>query len=298
MGSQTVAVIGVPSSAGARRRGQERAPEVLRSAGLLERLASAGIECQDFGDLAMVRYEYDRDHPKCQNLGLVTAVARQVADRVEAALKECPKLLVIGGDCTLTLGVLAGLSRHVHDPGLMYFDGDIDMNTPEDTPSGVLDGMVLAHATGRHVNELSRIGSSECLVPDERIVVFGFNVDAGSIDPGELERFEESPMLRFPASHVREGASESAGLALGKLEERAEAFLLHFDVDALDHAEFPAADVGHPHGISVADAVTALRVFWSSPRCVGLVVTEFNPEDDPDGVYAERLADALIEAMR
>jgi len=40
-------IIGVPSSIGARNRGQERAPVVLREAGLVERLREAGNDVTD-----------------------------------------------------------------------------------------------------------------------------------------------------------------------------------------------------------------------------------------------------------
>jgi arginase family enzyme len=64
----------------------------------------------------------------------------------------------------LTLGVLAGLTRQIPNLGLIYFDGDIDMNTSDDSPSGILDGMGLAHLTGHATNELSRIGLSQPLL--------------------------------------------------------------------------------------------------------------------------------------
>ncbi|HET6266845.1 MAG TPA: arginase family protein [Acidobacteriota bacterium] len=294
---QKVAVIGVPSSAGARNQGQERGPEALRKTGLLERLAGRGIDCIDFGDLPMVRYQRDQDHPKCQNLALVSATARQVADRVERATQRGHKLLVIGGDCTLTLGVLAGLSRKIPNLGLIYFDGDIDMNTSEDTPSGILDGMGLAHLTGHVKNELSGIGLSQPLMPEDRIVVFGYNVDSGFIDPAEKLRFDESAIVKFSANQIRNSIREQATSARDLLGQKVTSYLVHFDVDVVDESDFPAADVPHKQGIPLKTATAALQTFWSTPECAGLVVTEYNPNRDPEGVCANRLGDAILESI-
>jgi arginase family enzyme len=40
------------------------------------------------------------------------------------------RVIVLGGDCTITLGVLAGLQRAEPDAGLVYFDGDADLGRP------------------------------------------------------------------------------------------------------------------------------------------------------------------------
>ncbi len=77
-----LALIGVPSSAGARQTGQEGAPAALRAAGLLERLRVKGLDVADLGDLPSVSYSPDPEHPRQQNLALVVDVAQQAADRV------------------------------------------------------------------------------------------------------------------------------------------------------------------------------------------------------------------------
>ncbi|MEE9591974.1 MAG: arginase family protein, partial [Thermoplasmata archaeon] len=170
-----LALIGVPSSAGARRRGQEGAPAALRAAGLLERLREEGLDVADLGDLPSVSFRPDTEHPRQQNLALVVGVARQVADRVDQALAGQRLPLVLGGDCSLSLGVIAALLRNPLRLGLLYFDGDLDLNTPETTPSGVFDGMVMAHILGRGTPQLAGIGPRRPLLSEEDIALFGYN---------------------------------------------------------------------------------------------------------------------------
>lgn len=147
-----VAVIGVPSSAGAHNPGQELAPQWLRRAGLIERLNTACSEVVDLGDLPKVSFRPDPGNPRQQNLDRVCRVAQQTAERVSQALALGAKFLVIGGDCTITLGVLAAVLRQSASVGMLYFDGDIDLNTPADSPSGIFDGMGMAHILGEGGN--------------------------------------------------------------------------------------------------------------------------------------------------
>ncbi len=50
MSSTQLAIVGVPSSAGARRVGQEEAPSALRAAGLVSSLTELGFDVNDHGD--------------------------------------------------------------------------------------------------------------------------------------------------------------------------------------------------------------------------------------------------------
>jgi arginase len=101
---RTLAVIGVPSSAGAHAPGQERAPEAFRRAGLLELLIRRGITVDDRGDLAKARWHPDRANPHAQRAEQVAEVARSVAGAVASSLLRNDAILVLGGDCTIEVG--------------------------------------------------------------------------------------------------------------------------------------------------------------------------------------------------
>lgn len=292
-----IAVIGVPSSAGARRTGQERAPQSFRRAGFIKRLRSVGLHVVDFGDLPRISFHPDAQNPKQQNLALVCDVARRVADQVYRAAQDQTKPIVLGGDCTITLGVLAGLVRHSANLGLMYFDGDVDLNTPSTTNTGILDGMGMAHIIGKGSDELTRIGPRYPLMPEENIILFGYNPDAGWIDPAETQLLEQCSMVKYPLTRIRGKAEEASREALAQLEDKVELFVVHFDVDAIDFHDFPVADLPHYHGVSLSEAMGILKVFVSSSKLAGLVITEFNADRDPDGTLAQRFVDGVAKAL-
>jgi arginase len=292
-----VALIGVPSSAGARQIGQEQAPKYLRDAGLVQRLVSRGIDVIDLGDLTEVCFRPDAENPRSQNIALVLNVLEGVADSVDKAVTRRAWPLVIGGDCSISIGVIAALTKHFVDLGLAYIDGDVDLNTPETTHSGILDGMVMAHILGRGVDQLTKFGARYPLLEEQDIALFGYSVQAGGIDPAEIDLLRESRMAKFPFEEVTADAHATAIRALHGLEKKVKHLLVHFDVDVIHYDEFPAVDVGHRPGLTLAQAKEAVSVFTRSEKAVGLVVAEFNAARDTDGAMAEALIDIIAEAI-
>src|SRR5438552_5907241 len=213
-----IGLIGVPTSAGAHGPGQEKAPSALRKAGLIGALRTAGLELEDLGDLPVARFQPDRANRKQQSASRVTKVAGQVADAVGRAVERDVVPLVIGGDCTITLGVIAGLLRRQSDLGLMYFDGDADLTTPETTHSGIFDSMGVAHLIGEGAPELAHIGPRYPLLPQDRIALFGFH--PYEIEPAEAGLLERSAMLRYPVTSLDDRPVDFAPEALARLEER------------------------------------------------------------------------------
>jgi arginase len=291
-----VGLIGVPSSAGAHGPGQEKAPAALRKAGLVGALRETGLELEDLGDLAVTRFQPDPANRKRQSQSRVIKVARQVADVVASAVERELVPLVLGGDCTITLGVIAGLLRHQPDLGLLYFDGDADLTTPDTTHSGIFDSMGVSHLVGEGDPELAHLGPRFPLLPQDRIALFGFH--PYEIEPDEARRLEKSAMLQFPVTSMDDRPVEIAAEARAHLEQRSRAIAVHFDVDVMDSAEMPLSNWPHYDALSLGETMRCLSVFVGSPRLAALVVTEINPDHDPDGLLVRQFVDAFAGALR
>jgi len=297
--TRTIGLIGVPSSAGAHWPGQEKAPQYLRRAGLVERLEASGALVVDHGDLPVVRFWPDRSHPNQQNLARVVDIATRTANQVEAVVRGQEIPLVVGGDCTIALGVITGFLRHGIDLGLMYFDGHIDLNTPATSMSGILDSMGMAHLIGVAgvAEALSHIGPSFPLLSRDKIVAFGYN--PAEMNEVEHEVLARHPMLTYPLAHVQGKAKDAAAEALMQLEGRAERFVVHFDVDVIDFVDFPIADVPQINaGLTFQDALACLEVFVSSPQFAGLTIAEINPDHaDEEGTLLTTLVNSLVNVF-
>ena len=185
-----IALIGAPSSAAGFAPGTEKAPAALRAAGLIERLQSAGYEVTDYGDCAPRLFADDEEHRRARNLAEIVAGLNDLKTRAELAVKTGALVLVIGGDCAQVIGLLTGARRYHKHVNLLWFDRDADLNTPASTPSGRIDGMVVAHIIGKGAPELVRFWGEPPLVREPDVTLFGLE----RLDPPEQDFLARSPM--------------------------------------------------------------------------------------------------------
>lgn len=289
-----MAVFGVPTGAGGRSQGIARAPLVLREEGLLQALRAAGPRVVNLSDLSLFPFKEDPEHPRCRNTELAACAARAAADETTRALGE-GFTLVLGGDCSLLAGTLGGARKALgQDVGLVVLDADADLNTPETTPSGFLDGMALALALGRGAAELATAGGPSPAVRPEHVALLGYR----ALDPGEREALGDLG-LALPAKAARQlGMRTSAALALDAVENADGPILVHLDVDVIGPGEMPAKDVLTPgEGLSLAEASDLLAALLASPRVVALELAEYNPDLDPERACARRLVELLARAV-
>lgn len=284
--------IGVPTSAGAYGVGLEHAPRVLRECGLVDRIE---VDVIDVGDLPSTPFRPDARNRRSQNIRTVVEVAQTVREVVNEVLLEGDVSLVIGGDCTITLGVVAAAISAMPDTSLAYFDGDVDMSTPETTRSGVLDAMGVGHLLNVDGADprLAGLGPGTPLIAGEKLALIGFEVDDLSEEYETL--LEERGVGRFPASDLRDDLAAT----LVQIDEflGAGPRIVHFDVDAVDSIEWPLAEFPHFNtGVSVATASEILKHLCATPRLAALVVTEANPRRDPNCVYLPQLARLIADA--
>jgi arginase len=294
MGAFKMAVLGVPSAAGARSEGVARGAAALREAGLLEALASLGARVVNLSDLSLFPYREDPDHPHARNAATVRCAIEAVADEMGRALRE-GFTLVLGGDCTLAAGVAAGMKRALQGPvGLVYIDANADLNTPETSPSGFLNGMALSLALGDGPRELLEACGGEPPVRPREAVLLGYR----ETDPGEIPRLA-SLGAAIAASEVRrEGMAGTVARAL-EVFPAGVPILVHLDVDAIDPREMPSKDSLTPGpGLTFAEAEALLEGLVRSPRVAALYLAEFHPGKDPDGAVAARLVGLLSSALR
>ena len=289
-----IALIGAPSSAAAFSLGSEKAPAALRAAGIVERLQSAGYEVIDHGDCAPRLFADDEEHRRARNLGEIVAGLNDLKLRAELAVKSGALVLVLGGDCAQVIGLLAAARRYHHHLSLLWFDRDADLNTPASTPSGRIDGMVVAHILGKGAPELVRFWGEPPLVREPDITLFGLE----RLDPPEQEYLVKSPVRHYHASDIQlKGGARAAEEALSHMHAEAHDFVLHLDTDAIAQEDFPAVNVPGSGGLRFEDVRAALTEFAKHKNLLGLDIAQYNPEKDPDGSAAKKLVDLITEVL-
>jgi arginase len=276
----------------------------MRRAGLLRLLEEGGLAVRDHGDLPLSRWQPDPTTRSPQNLAAVVEVATSVADAVEEILRGGEVPLVVGGDCTITVGVVAGMLRAGVDPSLLYVDGGVDLYVPGTQRAGHMDSMGVAHLLGEpgSAPELAGIGPRMPMLGPLHVVFFGQS--AVSVRPAEDPRdvegvvFAKHPFRSYPYEVVTGRAPAAASEARAAIELDERPFLVHLDVDVLDFLDCPLADQPEDRGLLLDEAMACLAVFTGSPRFGGLVITEINPDHaDIEGATVRRFAEGVAGAL-
>jgi arginase len=296
---RAVGVIGVPTSAGAFAPGQEQAPHALREAGLVALLRDGGVDVSDYGDCETWRWRPDRERPRAQNLGKVIEIVDDTAARVTEACLAGEISLVLGGDCTVGIGTVAGHVERSERVGLVYFDLHADLNIPTSVLPGTLDWMGVAHMLGVEGAErqLVEVGTRDPLLSPEQVVLFGWGPEQAR--PEEREAIERLELETMPVDGLRSDPTGEASRALGSLTSRVDRVLVHFDVDVVDFTDTPLSEnPGRNEGIAYEQAAAALAVLLASPALAGVTVTELNPNHVEEGAGSiDRLARDLAAGL-
>jgi arginase len=294
-----ISIVGVPSSAASYAAGQDLAPAALRAAGLAERLIAAGLGVRDEGDLPHQPWKPDREHPLAQNVGQATESLQELAARLGPLLERGDFALVLGGNCTIALGIMAALRRlEAGTPGLLYLDRHYDLNTPATTMDGALDWMGLAHALALPgcVDTLADAFGSRPLLEPHQVAWVG-------VDPQPATDWEraQAAELGLHVSTSEALAADPAGAAAAALDHLpAGPLAVHIDVDVLDFIDAPLAENTDCRnaGPTLGQAEEALAAAVRDPRVRTLSVGELNPTrcaGDPGAL--PRFADTIARVL-
>jgi arginase len=295
--SDRLVIIGAPSSAGAYAPGQEKAPAALRAAGLLEFLSAGGITVDDLGDISGFRWRADKANPRAMDANVAAAVAKATAEQVASALAADGAVLVLGGDCTVELGTVAGALRGTPSVGVVYIDLDTDLNTPESTRDGALDWMGVAHMLGVEgtVPELAELGPRVPMLRSEQVLFFAND----NVEPFERRVIEQLGIAEVRLAEVAADPSSAAEAVATGWARKFDRLLVHLDLDVLDFVDMPLAENNRRNaGLQFDQLMAALRTLLCAPNWSVLTVCELNPDHgESDGSTVRTSAGALADAL-
>jgi arginase family enzyme len=204
-------IVQAPSHLGLRAAGVEGLPEALLAAGLAERV----------GARRGTRLAPPAFHPSIDaGTGLLNPHglgdhASRLADAVGVVLDEGAFPIVLGGDCTILLGITLALRRRGRF-GLLFLDGHADFYQPEAEPTGEAASMELALVTGRGPELVTDLEGRRPLLGDEDVVVVGFRDADHAAAEGSRPLAPSIHAINLPSVRER-GAGRAAGDALAHL---------------------------------------------------------------------------------
>ncbi|WP_329171692.1 arginase family protein [Streptomyces decoyicus] len=262
----------------------------LREQGLLRRLGAL-----EGGVVVPPRYDRGewREGDGVFHATALAAYTGKLATRVERHVRSGDFPVVLGGDCSILLGVVLAL-RRLGRYGVAYLDGHGDFRHPGNVavsgPVGAAAGEGLAQITGRGQADLTDIEGLRPYVRDEDLRALGLRdadedqaeltaLGIGHVPVGEIRR-------RGPEAVARDVLTHFSSLPL-------DGFWIHLDADVLDPSVMPAVDSPDPGGLLTDELRALLGPLAASPRCVGVNVTIYDPDRDPEGTGAVLLAGLL-----
>ncbi len=278
-----------PIDSSGRDRGEAKAPEALRAAGL-----DAIETVSDRGELE-ARIADPRRDPETGVIGIADLVASTEAIAVWTAetVAGPDRPLLIGGDCSLLPGVFAGLRRARIDAGLWMIDGHPDAYSGASSPTGEAADMDLTFLLGGAPAELADVwGDGPRLLEPRRVAVLGHR-PAGS-DPevaSELAQVPDGVLLVAAPSIIERGPAAVAAEAVGALGGAPS--WLHLDLDVLDAEAFPAVSYPQSHGLDWESLGELAGPLAGHESLVGISVADLEPERDTDGVHTRRVVEFL-----
>ena len=275
--NKRAALLGVPLSYGADLAGVELGPAVMRMAGLRRRISGLGYQVRDLGDIPVEEAGPVEEHDKLKHLRQISHACEQVFAAVEGALNEGDLPITLGGDHSIAIGSISGVSsycrRRNESLGLIWFDAHADMNTPETTPSGNIHGMPLGALLGFGAPELTHLGGFAPKL-DPALCA---HVGARDVDAGERELIRKLGIRLFTMREIDErGMPACMDEAIAIASRGSGGYAVTFDVDALDPNDAPGSGTLVRGGLTYREAHLAMEKIAEAGGMISLEVVEIN----------------------
>ena len=296
---QKVRIIGVPMDLGASRRGVDMGPSALRVGGLATHIKQMGHHLEDIGNIPVKQPEEQHyGEKKAKYLNEIAETCQGLADIVEKSLDEGMIPIVMGGDHSIAVGTMGGVSRYFRKKdkrvGLVWLDAHADMNTPDTSPSGNIHGMPLASIVGHGAPELTDLVGPKPMVNPRNVCLIG----ARDIDSKEKRIIKESGVHVFTMRDLDErGMREVMAEALRFANDDTDGVAVSLDLDFVDPTDAPGVGTPVRGGVTYREAHLAMEMLADSKGLVSLEVVEVNPVIDHHNQTAVLGVELLLSAL-
>jgi arginase len=286
-------IIGMPMNYGAAKLGSDLGPKKFRELGIEQILREMKYDVSDLGDIEVAYvtdehiYRYD---DKLKYYDTVIDTNTKLAFRVHESISKGNFPLTLGGDHSLGMGSIAGVSKNIKNLGVVWIDAHGDLNTHETTITGNIHGMPLAASIGKGPDKLVNLFEHRIKVKDENVV----HIAGRDLDPGEVDIIENSKINAFTMEKIKKyGIDKIIEESLAYLKSNVDAIHVSFDIDSIDSLFVPGTGTPVGGGLTLEEAKKLLAALAASGMMVSLDFVELNPLLDNDDETAKVSIDLL-----
>jgi len=291
-----IRLLGVPMDLGAARRRVDMGPSAIRIAGITEKLSVLGHTIIDDGDILIKAPEMQKiKNHRLKYFPEIVRACNLLAKKIEKTLAKKQFPLVLGGDHSIAMGTIAGISsyckKHNKTLGVLWIDAHGDMNTDKTSPSGNIHGMPLAASMGLGADELISIGGSFTKVEPSNVALIAIR----ELDEGEKIAIIKNKVNIFTMEDIdKQGMADVMQKALYKLRNL-DFLHVSFDLDSIDPQVAPGVGTPVKGGLDYREAHLIMETLSESQRMNSLEMVEVNPILDDRNKSAE-LAVELVQS--
>lgn len=299
MPKENVSIIGFPMDLGADRRGVDMGPSALRIAGLQSKLENLGYKVEDTGDIKIEIMERQKiKNPKLKYLDEIIKTSKKLAEKVERVLDNGYFPLCIGGDHSMALGTITGISSYCRKKklklGVIWIDAHSDMNTDKTSPSGNIHGMPLAALLGLGCEELVNFFDFSPKILPQNCALIGIR----SVDEAEKINIKKLKLPIFTMNDIDKlGIHRIIAKVLKQFREKVDHIHISFDVDSVDPNVAPGVGTPVPGGLSYREAHLLMEVIAECGCMSSLEIAEVNPILDHKNQSAVFTAELVASSM-
>lgn len=278
---------------GQSKRGVNMGPDAIRYAGITDRLKKIGHSVNDLGniDIAQTGVE-DNPSTNLKNLDAIRKTNLKLQEQVDKIIKNQEFPLVLGGDHSIAIGTMAGITQNYSNLGVIWYDAHGDLNVPDTSPSGNIHGMPLAAILGYGHPSLTNIGGSLPKIKPENVVIIG----ARDLDDGEKELIQEIGIKVYTMHEIDKlGMTQVIQETIDYLKET-DGVHLSLDLDGLDPVDCPGVGTPVLGGISYRESHLAMEMLEDAKIITSAEFVEVNPILDERNKTAT-VAVALIGSL-
>jgi arginase len=294
-----ICIIGVPMDFGASRRGVDMGPSAIRIAQVGQKLRAMGYDVVDRGNVEVqVRESMSEPNSKAKFRNEIAEILKRLKEMTKAAVKNGEIPLVLGGDHSIALGSVAGISEHYQSQGkqigVVWLDAHADINTPDTTVSGNVHGMPVAHLMGLGDEVLLSVSSMRPIVDPRKVALVGLR----DLDEGEKQTIKSRGVHAFTMRDIDElGMREVMKRAIAIATQGTDGFHLSFDMDFMDPSVAPGVGTPVAGGATFREGHLAVEMASDSGKMISMEVTEVNPVLDSRNMTADLATGMILSAF-
>lgn len=270
-----LSLILAPYDSGHLHAGCGQGPDAIVAGGLVEELTLHGHEVvvEDIGKVG--------DTPG-REIATGFAVAGAVAGKAREAVTAGRLPIVLSGNCLTSVGAVAGETAD----SIVWVDQHGDLNTPDTSTSGFLDGMALATVLGQCWRPMAGTVPGFTVIDPSRCLL----VDARDLDSTEKRALERLPVLRAQCA-------DAPGLAGKLLANGARRTHLHIDLDVLDPDVLQVNRYAGPGGPDPDRLRETMQALARALPVAGITISAYDPAFDPQGEVPPVVGRLLVDIL-